>query len=141
MNLRISLLLLFLVVSKSLFSQKIEFPIVSYIDGDSVIIFTTEQGRKLVNINEQKKECSENLYISVQELKQQKVIAESQKIQLENLQKVISDKDTIIESNKSLNAICEDEKKILKKEVRKQKIAKWVSVGGIVVVGILGIVF
>ena len=79
MNLRISLLLFILSFSKLLFSQKVEFPIVSIIDGDSVIIFTTEQGRKLVNINEQKNECFENLDISKKELKQEKVITESQK--------------------------------------------------------------
>lgn len=141
MNLRISLLLLILSFSKLLFSQKVEFPIVSIIDGDSVIIFTTEQGRKLVNINEQKNECFENLDISKKELKQEKVITESQKVQIKNLEQVVSDKDVIIESNKSLNAICEDEKKLLEKEVRKQKIAKWLSIGGIVVVGVLGIVF
>ena len=141
MNLRISLLLFILSFSKLLFSQKVEFPIVSIIDGDSVIIFTTEQGRKLVNINEQKNECFENLDISKKELKQEKVITESQKVQIKNLEQVVSDKDVIIESNKSLNAICEDEKKLLEKEVRKQKIAKWLSIGGIVVVGVLGIVF
>ena len=141
MNLRISLLLFILSFSKLLFSQNVEFPIVCIIDGDSVIIFTTEQGRKLVNINEQKNECFENLDISKKELKQEKVITESQKVQIKNLEQVVSDKDVIIESNKSLNAICEDEKKLLEKEVRKQKIAKWLSIGGIVVVGVLGIVF
>jgi hypothetical protein len=141
MNLRISLLLFILGFSKLLIAQKVEFPIVSIIEGDSVIIFTTEQGRKLVNINEQKNECFENLDISKKELKQEKVITESQKVQIKNLEQVVLDKDTIIESNKSLNAICEDEKKLLEKEVRKQKIAKWLSIGGIVVVGVLGIVF
>jgi len=141
MNLRISLLLFILGFSKLLIAQKVEFPIVSIIEGDSVIIFTTEQGRKLVNINEQKNECFENLDISKKELKQEKVITESQKVQIKNLEQVVLDKDTIIESNKSLNAICENEKKLLEKEVRKQKIAKWLSIGGIVVVGVLGIVF
>jgi len=141
MNLRINLLLFILGFSKLLIAQKVEFPIVSIIEGDSVIIFTTEQGRKLVNINEQKNECFENLDISKKELKQEKVITESQKVQIKNLEQVVLDKDTIIESNKSLNAICEDEKKLLEKEVRKQKIAKWLSIGGIVVVGVLGIVF
>jgi len=141
MSSKIKLLVIsfFLVCSAN--AQKIEYPIVSVLDGDSVIIFTTEQGRKLVKINELKNECLENESVLKQENGKQKTIITSQKTQLDNLNTVVADKDTIIENTNNLKKICEDENAQLKKDVRKQKIAKWLSVGGIVVVGILGIVF
>jgi hypothetical protein len=141
MSLKINLIATFLMLSFASFSQKIEFPIVSMIDGDSVIIFTTTQGRKLVLINEQKNECLENLDNQSKEIKLKETVISSQEKTIKSLTEVVAQKEGIVNDVQALNNICEEEKKTLKKEVRKQKIAKWCSIGGIVVVGVLGIVF
>ena len=60
MNLKINLIVLFSVFFQVAFSQlKNEYPIVSVIENDSVVIFSLKQSKKLIEINEQKKECYE----------------------------------------------------------------------------------
>ena len=141
MSSKIKFLLFTLLVSNSVFSQKIEYPIVSMIDGDSVVIFKTEQARKLVLINEQKKECFENLDVLKKEIIQKDVIIDSKTKEVNNLNQIVVEKDGVIANTNQLNESCKLEKKQLEKDVKKQKIGKWLSIGGIVIVGILGIIF
>lgn len=141
MSSKIKFLLFTLLVSNSVLSQKIEYPIVSMIDGDSVVIFKTEQARKLVLINEQKKECFENLDVLKKEIIQKDVIIDSKTKEVNNLNQIVVEKDGVIANTNQLNESCKSEKKQLEKDVKKQKIGKWLSIGGIVIVGILGIIF
>jgi len=107
---------------------KPKYPAVMVINKDSLVCFTTEQSKQIAVWNEQRKECLEL------QSEDKKTIVELNKVvnkQLEiisNLEteitlhkKTISDKETLLQ-------VCEDEKKSLNKEIRKQRRGKWIAI-------------
>ena len=142
MSLRIRLIALFIIMFGFSFSQvKNEYPFLSVIDNDTVVIFDMKQAKDLIGINEQKKECLEINSVLNGEIVQKDTIIYSQTKKIQNLNAIIDDNKSIIKTKDNLIQICEDEKENLKKDVRKQKVGKWLSIVGIVTVGVLGIVF
>ena len=141
MSLKSNLLGLLLLLCNILFSQGNEYPIVTKIEKDSVIIFTIQQGRELVKINEQRKECLEINDILNKEMIQKDTIIYSQSKKIQNYEAIMSEKDKIIIVKDEQVQICEQEKTMLKKELRKQKVGKWIAIAGGVAIGVLGIVF
>lgn len=141
MNLKSKLAVTFLIICNCILGQENEYPIISKIDKDSVIIFTIKQGRELVKINEEKKECLELNDILNQEIIQKDTIIYAQSKKIENYKGIVSEKDVIIANKEELTKICEQEKTMLKKEIRKQKVGKWIAIASGVAIGILGIVF
>ena len=125
MNLKINLIVLFSILFQFAFSQlKNEYPIVSVIENDSVVIFSLKQSKKLIEINEQKKECFELKSILDNEIIQKDTIIYAQRKKIENLNSIAEEKQSIIKTKDELIQICEDEKGNLRKEIRKQKIGK-----------------
>lgn len=142
MNLKINLIVLFSILFQFAFSQlKNEYPIVSVIENDSVVIFSLKQSKKLIEINEQKKECFELKSILDNEIIQKDTIIYAQRKKIENLNSIVEEKQSIIKTKDELIQICEDEKGNLRKEIRKQKIGKWLSISGIIIVSVLGIIY
>ena len=142
MNLKINLIVLFSILFQFAFSQlKNEYPIVSVIENDSVVIFSLKQSKKLIEINEQKKECFELKSILDNEIIQKDTIIYAQRKKIENLNSIVEEKQSIIKTKDELIQICEEEKGNLRKEIRKQKIGKWLSISGIIVVSVLGIIY
>ena len=142
MSLRIRLIALFIIMFGFSFSQvKNEYPFLSVIDNDTVVIFDMKQAKDLIGINEQTKECLEINSVLNGEIVQKDTIIYSQTKKIQNLNAIIDDNKSIIKTKDNLIQICEDEKENLKKDVRKQKVGKWLSIVGIVTVGVLGIVF
>ena len=142
MNLKINLIVLFSILFQFAFSQlKNEYPIVSIIENDSVVIFSLKQSKKLIEINEQKKECFELKSILDNEIIQKDTIIYAQRKKIENLNSIVEEKQSIIKTKDELIQICEEEKGNLRKEIRKQKIVKWLSISGIIVVSVLGIIY
>ena len=142
MNLKINLIVLFSILFQFAFSQlKNEYPIVSVIENDSVVIFSLKQSKKLIEINEQKKECFELKSILDNEIIQKDTIIYAQRKKIENLNSIAEEKQSIIKTKDELIQICEDEKGNLRKEIRKQKIGKWLSISGIIIVSVLGIMY
>lgn len=142
MNLKINLIVLFSILFQFAFSQlKNEYPIVSVIENDSVVIFSLKQSKKLIEINEQKKECFELKSILDNEIIQKDTIIYAQRKKIENLNSIVEEKQSIIKTKDELIQICEEEKGNLRKEIRKQKIGKWLSISGIIIVSVLGIIY
>lgn len=141
MSLRSKITLIFICLFFSVNGQKNQYPIISKIDADSVIIFTVEQGKELVKINEQRKEALELNEILKKQLIQKDTIITSQSQKIENYKKIVKEKDNIINQKDELIKLSDEEKKNLKKEVNKQKTGKWFAIIGCVVIGVLGVVF
>ena len=142
MNLKINLIVLFSILFQFAFSQlKNEYPIVSVIENDSVVIFSLKQSKKLIEINEQKKECFELKSILDNEIIQKDTIIYAQRKKIENLNSIVDEKQSIIKTKDELIQICEEEKGNLRKEIRKQKIGKWLSISGVIIVSVLGIIY
>lgn len=112
---------------------KTKYPSVMVVSNDTLVCFTTEQSKQLAVWNEQRKECVELRKNDNQKIVELQNIINQQIGLISNLEKEtgllkanLKDKDALIE-------VCEDEKKSLKKEVRKQKVGKWIAIiGGVV---------
>lgn len=111
---------------------KTKHPSVIVLDNDTLVCFTTEQSKQIAVWNEQRKECSELRKNDNQKINELENINNKQIGLISNLENEtgllrgnLKDKDSILK-------ISEEENKSLKKEVRKQKVGKWIAIiGGI----------
>lgn len=124
--------ILFVFALQFCFAQQIKtkHPSVIVLENDTLVCFTTEQSKQVAVWNEQRKECLELRKNDNQKINELENISNQQIGLISNLEKEtgllnenLKDKDALIE-------ICEDEKKSLKKEVRKQKVGKWIAIIG-----------
>jgi hypothetical protein len=112
---------------------KTKYPSVIVLSNDTLVCFTTEQSKQIAVWNEQRKECLELRKNDNQKITELQNIINEQIGIIGNLETEtgllkanVKDKDALIQ-------VCEDEKKSLKKEVRKQKVGKWIAIiGGVV---------
>jgi flagellar biosynthesis GTPase FlhF len=111
---------------------KSKYPSIIVIEKDTLVCFTTEQAKQMGVWNEQRKECVElrkNDNQKIVELEKIKII---QTGIISNLENEIYQHKQNVEDKDKLISVCEDEKKTLTKEIRKQKRGKWIAIiGGI----------
>lgn len=105
-----------------------KYPSVQVIESDTVIIFDLEQGRKLAIINESKKHLEQLNQIQLKELNEKDSIIVNQNAIIVNGDKIQKAYNAIIIENKNLEQLCQDEKKILSDEIKKQKRYKWTAI-------------
>jgi len=131
----INVILLIFIINVA-YSQN-KYPIVTIINNDTLICFTIKQSRQMTMWNEERKECAELQKVDREKIIELEGISKKQLGIISNLEIEINQhKGTIIDKNNLLK-LCEDEKKFLKKEVRKQKTGKVLSIVGGVVLSIL----
>ena len=112
---------------------KTKHPSVIVLENDTLVCFTTEQSKQIAVWNEQRKECLELRKNDNQKINELENISNQQTGLISNLEKETGLLNANLKDKDSLIKICEDEKKSLKKEVRKQKIGKWIAIiGGVV---------
>lgn len=142
MNLsRIILLVLMLVpvcVSAQDTIQK--FPMVTNFMGDTVIIFGFEQGLELSQRNEERKECLIRKDILEQRIVEKEVIITEQEEQIQAQDTIIAKYEENESHYEDLIEISEEEKKALKKEVKRQKRGKIIAIIGAGVVSVVAII-
>ena len=125
------LLFIFLFISTVSFSQT--YPQIVVIEEDSCIIFTLSQSRQMITWDLQLQECRTNLELTSNESSLKDSIIQIQKEQIEEYQKIDTTYLALMDENKELTELLEEERKILKKQIRKQKVQKWlVGIGGFV---------
>jgi hypothetical protein len=105
-----------------------KYPSVQVIESDTVIIFDLEQGRKLAIINESKKHLEQLNEIQLKELSEKDSIIVNQNAIIVHGDKIQKAYNSIIIENKNLEQLCQDEKKILTDEIKKQKRYKWTAI-------------
>ena len=112
---------------------KEKYPVNILIENDTLVCFSKEQSKQIAVWNEQKKECFELRKNDSEKIVQLEKIATTQTGIIYNLEnQVIQYKENLGDKDK-LITISEYENKSLKKEVRKQKFGKWISIiGGVV---------
>jgi flagellar biosynthesis chaperone FliJ len=138
------LLVLTVICSVSAYSQEDtlrKYPMMMVFDNDTVIVYSLEQAKELTLRNEQRKECLEVSEICELQLIELDTIIKAQEDKIENFELIVEKKDTIIQKKDDNLDLCEQEKAIKDKEIRKQKIGKWVAIGSAVVIGVFGIIF
>lgn len=123
------LLFIFLFISTVSFSQN--YPQVVVIEEDSCIIFTLPQSRQMIQWDLQLAECTETLDLTVKESEVKDSIINVQNEQIEEYTKIDWAYIALVDENKELTELLEEERKLLKKEIRRQKVRKWLfGIGG-----------
>jgi len=112
-----------ILITSETFSQvkTSKYPSIQVIESDTVIIFNIDQGRKLAIINESKKSLEKLNEIQSKELSQKDSIILNQNAIIVHDDKIKKAYSDIITENKKLEQLCQDEKKILFDEIKKQK--------------------
>lgn len=141
MSLKSKLCVFFVLFLNNVFTQTNEYPVITKIEKDTVIIFTLQQGRELIIYNEQRKEYMELNEILNSTIVQKDTVINSLNQKVSNYEKIDLENKKIIKTKEELIKLSEDEKSTLKHEVRKHKTGKWIAIAGCVTLAILGIVF
>lgn len=121
------------------YAQQIEIkhPSIITIEKDTLVCFTLEQTKQMIIWNENRKECVELRNIDNQKITELLNITGTQTSIITNLDNIIAQLKNNFEDKNSLLLICEDEKKTLKDELKKQKRAKWIAIisglGGMII--------
>lgn len=111
-------------------SQKtqLDYPIVSVINSDTVIIFSFEQGKNLAIINENKKRLEKLNDLNNQELLQKDSVIQMQNGQLINNDKIIQKYQFIVKEKENQNELSNSQNTLLKTELKKQIRQKWIAI-------------
>ncbi len=114
------------------YAQKIKtkYPSVIVLHKDTLVCFTTEQSKQVAVWNEERKQCLELSKNDSQKINELENIITQQKGLISNLEKEKGLLKANLQDKDALIMICEEEKKSIKKEVRKQKIGKWIAIVG-----------
>jgi len=132
-------LFLFFLLPFLSYGQK--YPLVKFDGKDTLIVFSIAQGKQLIAQNEERLKDKQLILLNVAQISQQDTIIASQDKQINNLLLINTNYVNIIKQKDDLISISETEKKILEKEVKRQKRQKVIAIIGGSVVSILSIVF
>ena len=114
------------------------YPKVIVYDKDTVILFSIEQGKKLAELNEDRKECFENNEILKLEIKQKDIIITEEKSKVVNYDKIVGNYNEILKAKKDIQELCNSEKQILTDEISKRNKHKWFAIiGGSITTGFM----
>lgn len=129
-------IILFVFIVNVAYSQN-KYPIVTIIKNDTLICFTIEQSRQITIWNEERKECAELQKVDREKVIELEGINKKQLVIISNLETEINQHKATITDKNNLLKLCDEEKNSLKKEVRKQKTGKVLSIIGGVVLSVL----
>ena len=112
------------------FSQRnsTEYPSIELKGVDTVIVFKIEQGRKLAQQNEERKKLIKLNDIQNKELIQKDSVIVYQQNVIENYLLIEKAQKVIINEKSKQIAMCNDEKVLIKDELKKQKRYKWTAI-------------
>ena len=128
------LLLIFLLPFLS-YGQK--YPLVKFDGKDTLLIFSIVQGKKLIAQNEERLKDKQLISLNMAQISQQDTIIASQNRKITNLLLMNTNYVNIIKQKDDLTSICETEKSMLDKEIKRQKRQKWIAIIGGAIASIL----
>jgi len=109
-------------------SNATEYPSIELKGADTVIVFKIEQGRKLALQNEERKKLIKLNDIQNKELSQKDSVIEYQQNVIDNYLLIEKAQQVIIKEKSRQIAMCDDEKVLIKDELKKQKRYKWTAI-------------
>lgn len=112
------------------FSQHnmIKYPSVELKGTDTVICFTMAQGRELAKRNEERKKFEEMVNLQKLELQQMDSILKSQQRMIETYKSIDEKQQFIIKEVKGQVSLCDEQRVLIEKELKKQKRYKWTAI-------------
>ena len=128
--------ILFILVISITNAQK--YPKNIVIENDTIICFTTTQSKQLAVWNEQRKQCQELRVLDAKEITKKDGIISEQNSIISKQDSIIFNYRGIIVEKEKIITINEEERKLLKKEIRTQKIGKWIAIiSGVLLSGLM----
>lgn len=128
--------ILFILVISITNAQK--YPKTIVIENDTIICFTTTQSKQLAVWNEQRKQCQELRVLDAKEITKKDGIISEQNSIISKQDSIIFNYRGIIVEKEKIITIHEEERKLLKKEIRTQKIGKWIAIiSGVLLSGLM----
>lgn len=117
-------------IASDAFSQHnvVKYPTVELKGSDTVICFTLEQGRELAKRNEERKMLLEVNSLQSKELAQMDSIINLQRSQISTYQSIDKAQQVIILEVKKQVDMCDTQRALLEKELKKQKRYKWTAI-------------
>lgn len=120
------------------FANAQKYPKTIVIENDTIICFTTAQSKQLAVWNEQRKQCQELRILESKEIIKKDGIIYEQNTIINNQDSIIFNYRSIIVEKEKIITINEEEKKLLKKEIRTQKVGKWIAIiSGVLLSGLM----
>lgn len=116
------------------------YPVTSVINNDTVLIFSQEQANKIAQWNEERKYCIESKSLLELEIEQKDTIINSLEAEINSFIGIEKNYKEIIKTKEELQGICNDEKDVLHKEVKRQKRHKWIAILSGAIVGVIAII-
>ena len=117
---------------------KTKYPSVIVIEKDTIVCFTTEQAKQMGVWNEQRKQCQELRVLDAKEITKKDGIISEQNSIISKQDSIIFNYRGIIVEKEKIITINEEERKLLKKEIRTQKIGKWIAIiSGVLLSGLM----
>lgn len=115
-----------------------KYPKSIVIENDTIICFTTAQSKQLAVWNEQRKQCQELRVLDGKEITKKDGIISEQNSIISKQDSIIFNYRGIIVEKEKIITIHEAERKLLKKEIRTQKIGKWIAIiSGVLLSGLM----
>lgn len=128
--------IIFILVISITNAQK--YPKTIVIENDTIICFTTTQSKQLAIWNEQRKQCQELRVLDGKEITKKDGIISEQNSIISKQDSIIFNYRSIIVEKEKIITIHEEERKLLKKEIRTQKIGKWIAIiSGVLLSGLM----
>jgi len=128
--------IIFILVISITNAQK--YPKTIVIENDTIICFTTTQSKQLAIWNEQRKQCQELRVLDRKEITKKDGIISEQNSIISKQDSIIFNYRSIIVEKEKIITIHEEERKLLKKEIRTQKIGKWIAIiSGVLLSGLM----
>lgn len=117
-------------LASAAFSQHnaVKYPVVELQGADTVICFTLEQGRELAKRNEERKMLLEVNALQGKEIAQMDSIINLQRSQISTYQSIDTAQQVIIQEVKKQVNMCDTQRALLEKELKKQKRYKWTAI-------------
>jgi len=129
LNKYIALFFAIFFVSVAFSQQKeIEYPLIELKGSDTVIIFKIEQGRKLAQHNEERKKLIKIVDIQDKQLIQKDSVIVYQQNMIDTYKSIEQAQQIIIEEKSKQIDMCDDEKLLIRDELKKQKRYKWTAI-------------
>lgn len=117
-------------LASAAFSQQsaVKYPSVELKGTDTVICFTMQQGRTLAQRNEERKKFEAVMNIQQLELQQMDSIVASQNRMIQTYKSIDEAQQVIIKEVKSQVEMCDSQRMLVEKELKKQNRYKWTAI-------------
>lgn len=112
------------------FSQRsaTEYPSIELKGADTVIVFKIEQGKKLAQFNEERKKLIKVVDIQDKQLIQKDSVIAYQQNMIDTYKSIGEAQQVIIDEKSKQISMCDDEKLLIRDELKKQKRYKWTAI-------------